>query len=354
MEGIWTVPLNRSLGADGFVVGELDPFGRISACDRRLDVEVYGLVRRHPQNRMPTAYVADGLLGDRSVASLVELIALENRLSRGYSDGQVSEMLGRLDQYAGGRMINGRYVVGVVGATREIQRLDPVGAITQIARDVGEELTRRQQILLTGGMPSAGIPSPVKSAAMEGAYNAGIVSKPARLVSVLPGAAPSRIEYSDHVTVRHLVINSNMRDARNVINGYIPDVAIGIHGGAGTLSELAVARTLGTPVVLLVVSGIVDTAEVLRRVDWKKLEECLATMGKEFASFPVAEIATAGRNFLEAREFDTATSPGEAVAAAVTLAGSRGRPSSNKLPVHPMFDGETCAQYDRSLTALAQ
>ena len=161
-------------------------------------------------------------------------------------------------------MINSRYVVGVVGATRDIQRLDPAGAITKIARAVGVELTRQQQILLTGGIPSASIPSPVKSAAMEGACNAGTASKPARLVSVLPKPARSRIEYSDHVTVRHLVINSDMGDARNVINGYIPDVAIGIHGGAGTLSELAVARMLGTPVVLLAISGVVDTAEVLK------------------------------------------------------------------------------------------
>jgi len=103
------------------------------------------------------------------------------------------------------------------------------------AREVGERLARAGAVVVCGGLGG------VMEAACEGARGAGGIT-----IGLLPGA--DRTEGNRFLTV---AIATGLGELRNGLLVRCADVVLGIGGGWGTLSELALARRTGTPVVLL-------------------------------------------------------------------------------------------------------
>ena len=111
--------------------------------------------------------------------------------------------------------------------------------VIPLAQTLGEEIARRGCILLTGGGPG------VMHAASHGASRAGglvIGILPSERRSPLPGYPNAYVD---------IPIYTGLLDARNVINAKTPDIVIALKGGAGTLSEIALALKAGTPVICL-------------------------------------------------------------------------------------------------------
>jgi uncharacterized protein (TIGR00725 family) len=103
------------------------------------------------------------------------------------------------------------------------------------ATEVGRLLAQRGVTLVCGGLDE------VMAAAARGAKEAGGVT-----VGILPGesrAAANR--WIDHVVV------TGMGHARNLAVAASGDAVIAVGGGYGTLAEIAYARILGRPVVVL-------------------------------------------------------------------------------------------------------
>lgn len=124
-----------------------------------------------------------------------------------------------------------RAVVGVMGSGE-----DGDAALLELARDLGAAIAREGWVLLNGGRACG-----VMDASARGASEAGGL-----VVGVLP-------DDDAHAASRHLdvAIRTGMGDARNAINVLSSDVVIALAGGAGTLSEIALALKAGRPVVTL-------------------------------------------------------------------------------------------------------
>lgn len=124
-----------------------------------------------------------------------------------------------------------RTVVGVMGSG---ERLDP--GLRDDAYRLGACIATEGWVLLNGGR-SAG----VMDASAHGAAEAG-----GMVVGVLPDDDAARA--STHLTV---AIRTGMGDGRNAINALSSDVVIAMQGGAGTLSEIALALKAGKRVIAL-------------------------------------------------------------------------------------------------------
>ena len=107
--------------------------------------------------------------------------------------------------------------------------------VSNLAREVGRLIARAGGILICGGGGG------VMEAAACGAKDAGGIT-----VGILPGSSAS--EANSHIDIP---IVTGMGNARNVINVLTSQSVIVIHGGCGTLSEIALALKCGTPVVAL-------------------------------------------------------------------------------------------------------
>jgi len=105
------------------------------------------------------------------------------------------------------------------------------------AEEVGRLLAEAGAIVLTGGGPG------VMEAASRGARAAGGTT-----VGVLPGRNRVESPPNPHVLI---AVFSGMSEARNTILAHTADVVIAIGGGWGTLSEIALARKVGRPVIRL-------------------------------------------------------------------------------------------------------
>lgn len=123
-----------------------------------------------------------------------------------------------------------RIVIGVMGGGTA----EP--AAIAMAEQLGRLIAQAGWALLTGGRPAG-----VMRAASRGAAEAGGL-----VIGVLPDAHPDAAD--EHVQV---AIATGMGDARNAINVLSSDVVVACPGGAGTLSEVALAVKAGRPVVLL-------------------------------------------------------------------------------------------------------
>jgi len=124
-----------------------------------------------------------------------------------------------------------RRVVGVVGAgTCDAE-------IAELARDVGRRVAEAGAVLLCGGRGG------VMEAASAGAHAAGGL-----VVGVLPGRDGRESPPNPHVDV---ALFTGLNDARNYVNVCSSDAVVAIAGSWGTLSEIALARKVGRPVVLL-------------------------------------------------------------------------------------------------------
>lgn len=98
---------------------------------------------------------------------------------------------------------------------------------------VGRALGRRGAVLVCGGLGG------VMEAASRGAREEGGAT-----VGILPG--PDRGAANPHVQV---ALPTGLGEARNALVVRAADVLIAVGGGFGTLSEVALALKVGTPVV---------------------------------------------------------------------------------------------------------
>jgi uncharacterized protein (TIGR00725 family) len=104
------------------------------------------------------------------------------------------------------------------------------------AEEVGRLLAEAGATLVTGGLGG------VMEAASRGARSAG-----GDVVAVLPGLDPA--EATPHATT---VVATGAGQGRNLAVAASGEAAIAIGHGWGTLSEIALARKIGRPVVVLV------------------------------------------------------------------------------------------------------
>ncbi len=112
---------------------------------------------------------------------------------------------------------------------------DATAAQLAAAREVGRLLADAGAVVINGGMGG------VSGAASEGASTAG-----GTVIGILPDT--DRAGANPHLTIS---LPTGMGQARNVIIVTAAEAVIAIGEGWGTLSEIAVARRLGRPVVAL-------------------------------------------------------------------------------------------------------
>lgn len=108
-------------------------------------------------------------------------------------------------------------------------------ALNVLAERVGREIAAAEAVLLCGGLAG------VMEAAARGAAQAGGLT-----VGVLPGR--NATDANPWIT---LPLPTAMGEGRNVLVVRFADAVIAIGGEWGTLSEIALARKIGVPVVLL-------------------------------------------------------------------------------------------------------
>lgn len=124
------------------------------------------------------------------------------------------------------------FIIGVMGSHAEES-----STVMEDARRLGEAIAKSDYVLLTGGGPG------VMRAACEGAYKAGGL-----VIGILPNDKQHPLEKYPNEFV-DISIFTGMYDARNVINAKTPHVLVALSGGAGTLSEIALALRNGIPVI---------------------------------------------------------------------------------------------------------
>ncbi|GAC1354362.1 MAG: hypothetical protein NVSMB42_11980 [Herpetosiphon sp.] len=126
-------------------------------------------------------------------------------------------------------------VIGVMGpgegASPEICRL---------AYDLGAAIATSGWTLLNGGRNVG-----TMDAAARGAHDHGGLT-----IGILPDSTRERASYYIDIPVL-----TGMGDGRNYLNVLSSQVVIALPGGAGTLSEIALALKIGRPVILL---GFID------------------------------------------------------------------------------------------------
>ena len=122
-------------------------------------------------------------------------------------------------------------MIGVMGAGRCDEEID------RLAEEVGRRIAERGAVLLCGGRNG------VMEAAARGAHQAGGLT-----IGVMPGAGADVSRPNEHIDV---ALFTGIGDARNYVNVCSSDAVIAISGSWGTLSEIALAKKIGRPVVLL-------------------------------------------------------------------------------------------------------
>jgi uncharacterized protein (TIGR00725 family) len=113
-----------------------------------------------------------------------------------------------------------------------------------LAREVGAALAARGAVVVTGGLGG------VMAAASEGARRADGVT-----LGLLPGT--DRRTGNEHLSV---AVPTGLGEARNALVVRTADALVSIGGSWGTLSEVALARRAGTPVVSLAGWQVLDAA----------------------------------------------------------------------------------------------
>ncbi len=115
------------------------------------------------------------------------------------------------------------------------------------AAHIGRGLAEKGAIVICGGRTG------VMEAVARAARAAGGV-----VVGLLPGR--SRLEGNPYLTV---ALPTGLGEARNALVVLAADVVVAIGGGYGTLSEVALARKMGKPVLVVEGSGLAR-----RLADW--------------------------------------------------------------------------------------
>ena len=120
-------------------------------------------------------------------------------------------------------------MIGVVGSGTCDEK------VKELAYEVGQGIAQAERTLVCGGLGG------VMESACQGAQESGGTT-----IGILPGTSTDQANpFLTHAIVTGLGI------ARNVIIVRSAQVLIAIHGGPGTLSEVAYALQLGVPVVSL-------------------------------------------------------------------------------------------------------
>jgi len=119
--------------------------------------------------------------------------------------------------------------------------------VRRLAYELGRELARRGYIVITGG--DGGLMKDVARGVMEaGGISVGVLSHE---LARVPEGHPY---HNPHLTVR---IRAEMSyEGRSSIVVASSDVLIVVAGGAGTLVEVAMAYSMGKPIVVLEGSGL--------------------------------------------------------------------------------------------------
>jgi uncharacterized protein (TIGR00725 family) len=150
--------------------------------------------------------------------------------------------------------------IAVIGAG------DAPASVEVVAEEVGAALAQRGAVLVCGGLMG------VMGAACRGAKLAGGTT-----VGILPGADPAAA--NPWVDV---VIPTGLGEARNTLVVRSAAVVIAVDGEYGTLSEVAFALRLGTPVIgigtwtLVRPDGKVDTGIVVMENPLEAAEAAVA------------------------------------------------------------------------------
>jgi uncharacterized protein (TIGR00725 family) len=110
--------------------------------------------------------------------------------------------------------------------------------VYQMAEELGKAIASRGAVLITGG----------KGGVME-AVCKGAKEKQGLTVGILPGCNKDANPYVD------IIIVTGMGDGRNIINIKSADAIIAVNGGAGTLSEIALALKTDRKVIAIRPSG---------------------------------------------------------------------------------------------------
>ena len=125
------------------------------------------------------------------------------------------------------------------------------------AEEVGRLLAERGCTVVTGGGGE------VMAAAARGAKQAG-----GRTIGILPGESPDEAnEWIEHA------VATGTGHARNLAIAASGDAVIAIGGSWGTLSEIAFARRLGRPTVVLAGGVAVEGEGILRAATPKQAVE---------------------------------------------------------------------------------
>jgi len=123
-----------------------------------------------------------------------------------------------------------RTIIGVMGgAVASEQTIDD-------AVEVGRMIAEEDWVLLNGGRDAG-----VMAASARGAAEAGGL-----VIGILPGESTAGA--SAHLDI---AVPTGLGDARNVVNVLASHVVIALPGGAGTMSEVALALKSGRSVVTL-------------------------------------------------------------------------------------------------------
>ena len=122
-----------------------------------------------------------------------------------------------------------RPIIGVIGGGGGVVTDD--SPEFGLAYDLGRLIAESGAVLLCGGGGG------VMRGAARGANEAG-----GHTIGILPRSAESEVEYA---------VVTDMGDGRNYLNAYISDVLVALYGEAGTLSEIALALKIRTPIVYL-------------------------------------------------------------------------------------------------------
>lgn len=109
------------------------------------------------------------------------------------------------------------------------------GELMALAEEVGRLIARADAILICGGLGGV----------MEGAAR-GAAGEGGLTIGILPGSDPRHANPFIRVPLA-----TGLGEGRNVLVARTADVVIAIGGEWGTLSEVAFARKVGVPVILL-------------------------------------------------------------------------------------------------------
>ncbi|MFC1754617.1 TIGR00725 family protein [Thermoproteota archaeon] len=139
--------------------------------------------------------------------------------------------------------------ITVIGSAEAVSQ-----EIEQMAEEIGQGIAKNGAVLISGGRGG------VMKASCRGAKKEkGLV------IGIMPKNRNQANQYVD------ITIVTGMGDARNVLTVNSADAIISICGGAGTLSEIALALKADKKVISLKLSGGVSSLLAGRIIDGKKI-----------------------------------------------------------------------------------